>query len=228
MLDRKLDPLGVSDNPYIAEDPARQVKLYTLFRRRLEYLEESYAIWRQAFRTGNAFNKSIQLLREVASGKLFFGDIDESLQLEVRIAFGHALRKRTGHPFAHWNQRTSEQLQQAAIETLAVLPKRRGRPDDLVLRHHLAGTMAAVQDACGRRVTMVKERKDEYGLAFSDNPASRTVRQAMQRIAPDETEPRLALLAHKIRKQYAGKPMRFDDLFPAFPSYSEESTVTYL
>ncbi|RED11018.1 hypothetical protein [Parasphingopyxis lamellibrachiae] len=216
MLNPDLDPVGVSDTPNIVHDPQRQAAISQEFQRKLEYLWLNYNFCRKVLGPRQAFNQSIQDLRDALHGKVELSDIIDDLQLEIRIVFGHFLEEMTGRSSLQWRRCSDEELRKVAKKVTTKIFKREGPSRDDILPLHVAGIMAAVQECCGRRVTMVKEIRDIYGPVLSKNQASQTVRDIMKAIDPDIAERTIALAVHKLRKEYAGKPMRFCDLFPFY------------
>jgi len=163
MLNPDLDPFGVSDTPNIVEDPHRQAELAQRYREKLDYLQRSYAFWREALGPPQAFNQSIQDLRDALKGKLELSSVIENLQLEISMAFGFFLEELTGRNPVFWRRCTDEELCKAGNKLVTTISKRRGRPRDGILWLHMKGLMAAVQECGGMRVTAVKEAKDDYG-----------------------------------------------------------------
>lgn len=65
MPPRRNDPLGVSDNPVVVTDPARQAEVLEEFLRRLDYIIKSYRLGKETSRTLGASTSLARLKKTV-------------------------------------------------------------------------------------------------------------------------------------------------------------------
>lgn len=213
---RKNDPLGTSDNPAAVTEPTRVEELITEFRRRLAYIWESYQLWRSALGNSVDFNRSVERLQQALARKRTSKQTLRRLHPGIEcLVSARALciaRDRSGllEP-----EILDEDLREAARLVAAEVKRVRGRPDDLVLSHHVEGLMALIQETSGKPVLPHRSKDNIYNPRLAEG-VSQIIKTVFEDRAAGITEITLVYIVRDARRKFAGKPMRFSDFFPFY------------
>lgn len=213
---RTNDPLGVSDAPNFVADPAREHELTEEFKRRLAFIAQNYRLMLEVVGKDQEFNRSLaKLKRSLAReqpAKTRGDRAHPELELVInKFARDHA-EARTGSVGAEVAQ---EDAQAGARKAAEQLKPRRGRSRNWVLRHHVQGLMALLQETTGRPVQLLHEKDHKYDPQ-PVNVGGQILVQFFQDIDPNIAVTTLASIVKEARRKYAGKPMRFGDFFPHY------------
>ncbi len=212
---RNLDPSNLPASPNLAMDHARIEELLAEYKKRLRFLSQSYFFCIRADTMHGGFNESLRRLRNRVAGRTRATERGERVHPYIELAINIEARRIADREDALIDQQI---IERAAANVATSSHLLRGRPATPILRHHVTGLLALTQQFSGRPVLARKTRRfDEY-----DPHIPGSLGLAMVRIVQswDETvtETQLGNLLRLIRKQYAGKPLRFIDLFPNYGS----------
>jgi hypothetical protein len=225
---RRNDPPGLSDSPRCVTDPARVREMRAEATRRMGFIEQSYRIAVRAFGNGKRRNDTLRQIRRAYSGKVKPGGarVRADQQTEMVISF-HArkfARERAGVDDARVE---CEDVERAVERTLADLKILRGPPLDHVLRHHVEGFMALLQDYSGRPVLAARKLGDDHYEPHFKPGVSAILPAFFQRIDPSIQTIRLVDIVLDARQKYAGHRKRFADYFPLYGArMMEDGTIT--
>lgn len=93
----------------------------------------------------------------------------------------------------------------------------------MILRRYVEGLVAAMQKATGKPVMAPRDRDDVYDPHLPGNMGT-ALRIVVDSVQPKVTGSELAYWVCETRKKYAGKPMRFLDMYPAYDATVEHQT----
>lgn len=213
---RRNDPLGITETPRPPKDASRLAELVEEFRQRAEYVERHYQFLKWAFGGDREFNASLAKLKRSLARKRKTKRRGDRAHPEIemvitKFARDHA-RERTGIEDAEVTQRDADAGAKRAAE---VLQTRRGRSRNILLRHHVEGLMALIQQMTGQPVMLGFYKEHDYA-PYASNSGGRTLVMLARLLEPDVAETTLASMVRRARSKYAGKSMRFIDFFPAY------------
>jgi hypothetical protein len=212
MAKRTIDPpLGLDRQPNYVTCPKRRAALLESFRARLDYVLASFRLGQQTA----DFNASLaRLKRTVKHGPKKPGR-GERVHPWLEIAINHNARR-----FARERSGCDEEaITQTDVEKAArwvadnVFPVR-GRPRARLLDHHVAGLMALIQEMTGRPV--LESRQRGTGHYEPRLLGAGRILLRLSEVDPTITETQLVNKVRSVRRQYAGKSMRFRDFYPLF------------
>lgn len=215
---RTLDPANLPPSPNPTADPKRERELVDEFQKRLRYLAANYSMCKRGSERRQNFNDSIESIKRSLKRKrhssLKLKRVHPAIELEIT---------RRARRIAAAEDRDVNQadVNSAATELMASLPKLRGAPKNEFLRYHVAGVMALVQQFVGLPVLAHREKPGEYAPHFADG-ISQVVPQIFKLIDPDVRLTTLVECAISIRSEYAGKKLDFLDLFPTYALHVDE------
>ena len=216
---RTLDPSNLPLEPNPTTDPARAEELVEDLKDRLAYLRRSFLIGRETLANDKvAFNDSLRRLRRSLARKRKANHRGKRLHPEVEIVITHHARTLAEDEGVEVGQ---NHVELAGHKALEVLKPRRGRGDDKLLDHHVAGLVALIQQYTGLPVLAYRTRNSVYEPHFAEGMSS-AVPLIMQEWDPEITVTRQVNCVLKTRREYAGKPLRFLDLFPFYGAKAEE------
>jgi hypothetical protein len=213
---RRNDPLGTSDNPVTAGDPARVAELNEEYLRRLNYIARHFLAVRGHFGDVLEFNRSLKRLQRAVNGEAPQSAEQRRLHYELEMIISHHARKlaneRTGHADTALIPADIEAAAQIVVSTIR---PRRGRPKDAILRYHVEGLMALIQQMSGMPVMATREKDDDYVPHFPDG-ISTIVPTFFQALDDSISTTTLANFVIGARTKYAGTQMRFMSFFPLY------------
>jgi hypothetical protein len=159
---RTNDPLGVSDNPKVVTDHARLEELTDEYRRRLLYVSQNYQFAVDAIGSDPDFKSShAKLQRSLARkrpAKVRGVRAHPDLELAInRFAREHA-EARTGTPGA---EVTQEDANAGARKAAELLNPHTGRSRNWLLRYHVEGLMALIQETTGKPVQLTHYKDND-------------------------------------------------------------------
>lgn len=99
----------------------------------------------------------------------------------------------------------------------------RGNPGDTLLRRYVEALMALIQEATGTPVLATRHKDNLYEPQLV-GIVGKTIRHIIGGLEPSVTETRLVNWVCEIRRERAGKPMRFRDYFPGYGARIDEDT----
>lgn len=221
---RRNDPLGVSRSPNFVTDPDRQERVLAEALRRLDYIFNSYRLSKATQADSRRFNSSLARLKKTVSRPKIPGTPEYRLDPRLEILITHRTRKLAGlTPDQIPQSEHGHFVQQAAIEIAEETKPMRGRPSSALLRHHVEGMMALVQETTGSPVEARRDKDSEYSPHLPESGGS--IMKLFMMVDPDVTETQLVNFIRDARRKYAGKPMRFRDFFPLYGGSVDEETL---
>jgi hypothetical protein len=210
------NPLGVSDSPNYITDPVREAETAQEFVRKCTYLINSFRSARRIEAKYGTFAASVRRMKNAVSRTR--GSKRKQYRLHPLLEL--AISKHA-HKFAA--ERTSEinsevtraDIMKAAITLSETIDVKQGARNDTVLRHHVEGFMALVQETSGKPVTSQKTKNSVYDPHLS-NFAAQHIFELLHAIDPKITVTKVGNIIREARKSYAGKHMRYADFFPSY------------
>lgn len=213
---RRNDPEGVSDTPVTTNDLARCNELVAEFLCRLECIVDNYKFWRNCLGKEVSLNSSLDRFERAAKQKRpsrrKLTRLNPMLEGALSARADSEARDRSG---ADDPQVACGDLNVAAKWVLENVKPVRGRPDDEVLRHHVEGLMALVQEMSGKPVLAARDRNSVYDPHLGEG-VSQIIALVFRDIDPSISETTLVNLVLEARRKYAGQRMRFVDFFPHY------------
>lgn len=221
---RRNDPLDTSDHVVAATDPARIAQRVNEFRRRLDFIATSFSITRKHLGDTVEFNRSLARLKRAVKRKAPQHAGQRRLHPELELIVTHHARQhaatRTGRSEGELVQ---ADIDAAASTVAATVKSRRGRPKDAVLRYHVEGMMALIQEMSGKPVRALRTKDHSYDPQFAD-AVSTIVLQFFKLLDPAISTTTLANFVIEARRKYAGQPMRFRSFFPLYGGSIDHET----
>ncbi|MGD9710811.1 MAG: hypothetical protein AB7V46_01945 [Thermomicrobiales bacterium] len=188
----------------------------------MAYVRASYILAVELFGDDVQYNRSLARLRAVVSRSTPAGRPGARLHPHIELFISHRARRhaleRSGDPNAPVTQVDIDLAAKYAAQTLRT---RRGAPEAAVLRHHVEGLMALLQELSGRPARAGRHKNDRYDPHFPDG-VSEIIPRLFQAIDKRISNVRLVNIVLSARRKYAGKPMRFLDFFPAYGGSVDE------
>lgn len=209
---RTNDPSNLPASPNPTTDPDRLDELTEEFKKRLKYLTENYAACREFIATGDTFNESLERLRRALKRKRILKSKGTRIHPEIEFLLSHQAQRLAETEGLVVNE---SHIRAAGEYVVATIKSRRGRPRNSILEHHVATLIALVQEFSGKPVLSQKNTNSVYAPSFPEG-ISQIIPNIVQLWDKEITTTQLVNMVRKIRKQYAGKPLRFYDLFPTY------------
>jgi hypothetical protein len=193
----------------------RQRALVDEFRRRLAYVEQSYLFWNRFLGNSNGFNASLHGLKAALQAPAEENATSDRLHpyLELLIS-GTARRSATGLPDTA-ARLSRAQLMAGAREVSAKTSPVRGRPADPIVRYHVEGLMALIEEMGGHPVRSVRYKDRHYEPQMSTT-GSKVIEVFFEVVDPAVTRTALANVVRDARRNWDSKPKRFMDYFPFY------------
>ncbi|MGN6357714.1 MAG: hypothetical protein ACTHLU_09580 [Novosphingobium sp.] len=211
---RTNDPLGVSDNPPTLTDPARSAEVIAEFQRRAAYIIRHYHVGLATLGNDRAHNRSLEKLerslQRVRPTKRRGTRAHPEVEMAITKFAQDNAQMRLGSADAVVTQ---EDANAGARKAHAVLKKRPGRGRQTLLRYHVEGMMALIQQTTGTPVLIRLARDDDYDPQ-PGNAAGELLVQIFQNFDPSILTTTLASMVKFARRKYASKAIRFGDFFP--------------
>lgn len=212
---RSLDPSNVPDRPNLTTGPSRVTEISEVFKKRIAYIERSFVLGKMLCLTNRqAYNETLSRLRRSLARKRKKTVRGDRIHPETEMVISRFARESAARDGTDVNQ---DHVEEAAAKALSVLKPRRGRPDNELLDLHVADLMALILETCGTVVVASRTKKSVYSPSFADG-ASQLVPMFFQDVDPSISVTRLVNSVRKARKEYAGKALRFQDIFPFYGS----------
>ena len=114
-------------------------------------------------------------------------------------------------------------VQQAAREVAKRARGLRGNPGEKLLRRYVEALVALIQETTGKPVLSMRDKNSVYEPQLVGK-SGELIRLVVHMLGADLTETRLAYWIREIRRERAGKPMRFMDYFPAYGARTDGET----
>jgi hypothetical protein len=222
---RRNDPLGISDNPKLAIDGVRVAAQVGEIKRRLAYVQASYAFCKAQTAGLKSYNRSLARLKRAVGRPKRPGRTEYRLHPALEIRITQRARGLAGiEGSARLDPAHNQFVQQAAAEIAATASPIRGRPANACLRHHVEGLMALIQEACGTPVLALREKESIYDPQLAEG-VSQCLRIVFSAVDPVVTTVQLVNIVRAARRKYAGKRMRFRDFFPFYGGNVDPTTL---
>ena len=202
--------LPIQCNP--TSDPVRETELVSEFQCRLGYIITSYSTARKVFEDNLAYNRSLRRLKRGLARKRRRNEKQSRLHPEIEFVISWHARRLA---LAEGVEVGGHHIRDAAFVAAEKLAIRRGRPGDAILRHHVSGLMATLQEFSGKPIIARRTRDSVYQPHFADG-VSQLIPHFFENKLTGITVTRLARMVEGIRAEYAGKTLRFTDLFPGY------------
>lgn len=159
-----------------------------------------------------SYNKTLTRLRRALARKRKKKILGERIHPMIEMVISKFAREFAAVDHA---KVSPKHIEMAAQKALTILKPRRGRPDDEMLDLHVAGLVALIQETSGSPVIARKTRNSVYEPHFGEG-ASQLVPIVFRDVDASISNTRLINSVRKVRKKYAGKPLRFRNLFPFY------------
>lgn len=220
---RTLEPLGVSDNPRIVEDPVREAEIIAELRARQQFLIRHYNRSKAAAQfERSAFNGSLKRLKKhmarVDGGhpSVVSQTVETELHPELALIINLEAKRRAGmEPSAPLEFEHQHHIMAAVRSVAATQRTMRGARSRQLFKRHLEGWVALWVQATGKSI-IGHRTKDSVYDPHLDGPSGKFVRLFADSVEPSFTDTTLVDMLGEIRRKYAGKAMRFEDIFPFY------------
>lgn len=161
---RTNDPLGVSDTPNYVTDPAREAEIAGRFVRAVDHILANY---RHCFNHSGgdaALNRDLTRLKIAVFRKYKpskpEGRLHPLLETIINIEARRLAEARSGSIGEHSAKR---ELFIACRNVASKLSPKRGAPPKYLLKRHVAGMMALIQETTGKPVMAETTPDGDYG-----------------------------------------------------------------
>ncbi len=213
---RTNDPLGVSDNPVCVSDPVRELEISSELKNRLAYVGQNYRSCVKFIGGPKVYNDALRRLRKAVAGTNPADAARKRLPPLIEMAVSEKARsfaaERTGDEEAVV---AGEDIRRAAQWAAEELKPIANRPHASILRLHVEGLMALLQEFAGKPVLAGRYINSDYQPHFKPG-ISQMVPIFFQSIDPAITTEQLVTIVEMARRKYAGKRMAFADFFPLY------------
>jgi hypothetical protein len=200
----------------VVTDPERVAKRVAELRRCLTYLEQSYSLEKQLGLDMKGFNESLSRLKRAVARPRKIDVPETRLNPWLELAINIRARELVGlEPDAPLLADHNCFVQQAARQVAAGATALRGNPGDRLLRRYVEGLVALYQEFTGTPVIAMRHKDSVYEPQIPGT-AGRVIRLIVDLLEPGISETKLVNWICAARRKYAGKPMRFRDLFPGY------------
>lgn len=209
---RTNDPSNLSCTPNPTSDPKRQEELISEFKNRLQFLTQSYAASQKVVEGGDTFNESLERLRRSLTRTRILKRRGKRLHREIEMLVSLHARRMAEAEGVDVN---ISHIRAGGQHVVRMINSLRGRPENPMLEFHVTGLVALIQEFSGLPVLSQREKDSVYEPHFPEG-ISQIVPIIVQKWDQSITTTQLVNLVRKIRKKYAGKPLRFHELFPLY------------
>lgn len=209
---RTNDPSNLPSVPNTVTNPEREAVLVSDFTKRLAYLMRSHQAAKIFEDDALAFNRSLERLRRGVVRKRKSAKSLTRLHPEIEMVISYHARRLALEDGCELD---GVHVRKASLLTIALLEPRQGRPGDRFLELHVEGLVALLQEFSGKPVIARRTLDSEYHPHFAAG-ISRIVPMVFEDSAAGITEARLVRMVERIRRKYAGRPLRFLDLLPGY------------
>lgn len=191
-----------------------QLWRFAEFRRRLEYIGESYRFWKDAEIGRPTFNESLRLLRRAF--EVPKRTRREQIRLHPMIEIGISIiaSREGANPSGKFDP-TQTEIEEASRELLLRAKPLRGRPQNMNLRYHVKGLILACEWASGTPVTASPTTNSEYDPQMTSDGA-KSIEIAFKRIDPSINKTTLMNIIRQMRASRELEGKRFEELFPYY------------
>lgn len=209
---RTNDPSNLTGSSVPATDPIRLKELLTEFQKRHRFLTYSFLEAKKYIPTQKIYKRDVERLRRGLARTRILKDKGTRLHpyLELQISHhAYRLAEKAGEAVG------SSHIRAAGKIALEQIGPTRGRPNDQILKLHVAGMVANIQTFADKPVIARRHRNSVYDPHFA-NGISQIIPKTVESWDPDVTTNQLVNIVRDIRKSYAGKPLHFEDPFPHY------------
>lgn len=218
-------PLGVSSNPPVVTDPAREAELVEEFRKKLAYWQWSYLFAKAHAPDFKRFNASLARLKKQVAKPAPPGTPVSRAEPELELLINQRAKRLAGlDQSAMLEPCHKPYVERAAAEVARTTKARRGQPPASYLRLHVLALMALVQETTGKAVLDQRDdNKGGYDPKFRGG-VSRLIETQFALVDSEVTRERLSGFVREARKTYKGKLMRFVDFLPGYGARPDPET----
>lgn len=210
------DPIGVPDSPNVIADPAKGAGRVAEFRKRLNYLDDSYRFEMDARLGCNDFNRSLARLRKSAGRPRNPAVAETRLHPGIELLINQKAKELAGlEPAESLRAEHAMFVKQAGEHVAKHVKAKRGAPGREALRQYVEGVMVALQEAAGKPVVPKRDTNSVYDPKVP-GVFGRSLRILVDHIQPGVSDRTLYTWTSDMRKRHAGKSMRFQDLYPGY------------
>lgn len=215
------NPSNLPNEPNLTYDPVRQAELIAEMHRQTEFIRCNYLAVKEAYGGDNSYNESLGRLRKAIGMKRRTRKQGKRLHPEIELVISEFARE-----FAEAEGVTvgTAHIQMASVKACKLLKMRRGRPKAALLKYHVTGLVAVIQEFMGLPVIASRTKNSDYDRHFEDE-IGRLIPILVSTFEEDITEGQLVDIVCEIRREYAGKPLRFIDLFPYYQTETVDGEV---
>jgi hypothetical protein len=194
----------------------RQQWRFAEFRRRLEYVGESYRYWKDAENDRPTFNQSLKVLQRALKSPNRKRRKLIRLHPLVEIGISMLASNNSKDPADEFNP-SPDEIETAVRELLRRTTAIRGRPSNLTLRYHVKALMLLCEWTTGVPVTASPLTNSVYEPQMTSDGA-KAIEMAFKRIDPSVTRTTLMNIVRQTRGRRELEGKRFDDFFPLYQS----------
>jgi len=209
---RTNDPSNLPDESNPTHDPEQVAELMGEFKNRLQYLTQSYHVFKHVLSDRESLNESLERLRRALKRKRILKSKGTRLHPEIELLLSHHARQFAEAEGVAVNE---DHIRAAGERVIETIKPRRGRPDNNILDYHVAGLVALIHEFSGKPVLGHRYKASVYEPGFPEG-ISQIIPIIMKKWDESITTTQLVNVVRKIRKKYAEKPLRFCDLFPTY------------
>lgn len=207
--------MGTSDSPSCVTDPVREKELIDEFKRRLAYVRFSFLTAQKSLASNVEFNSSLARLARTIGQPTEPVSKKSRLHPELELVISFHARRYAVERGGSIATVTQPDVQKAAQYAVRTLHTRKGARNHSVLRYHVEGLMALLQETSGKPVLASRTRRGDYDPHVAEG-ISRILPDFFAEYAVGVPEAKIARMILDARKAFAGRPMRFIDYFPGY------------
>lgn len=224
----KNNPLGVSDTPKYVTDPALEAEILKEFVRKRTFIVRSFKNCHHIEQQYGTIEQSIRRMKNAVARERGSKQKQRRLHPALEAAISHHAGKfaaeRANDELRNVIQADINKAAHILAETLTV---KQGPKKHIMLRHHVEGFMALVQETTGKPVTSQRTKYFDYEPHLP-NLNARQIFELLHTVDPGITVTKVANMIREARVAYTGKPMRFVDFFPAYGAKrNDNGTIEY-
>lgn len=213
---RKNSPL-IENDIRLAKSPEREAALSNQFLRKLEYISDNYEFWRNQERRTLTFNQSISAIKRKPSDSVEVDRFSTKLHPYADIMIAAKLSRLA-------NRRPSQADVETAARDVAKSAKAvRGRPNDLILEHHVHGLMVLIEETSGEQARAQRDKNSDYNPQMS-NDGGHMIELFFRHLDPAVTTTSLINIMREAKRSGAIDGKRFTDFFPFYCAKRDRAT----
>lgn len=207
----------LAPNIRLAKTHEREAELSGQFLRKLGYLSDNYEFWRNQERRTLSFNESISALKRETSNPSDGDRFSTKLHPYADIMIAAKLSRPS-------NPRPSQaDVETAALEVAKTAKAVRGRPNDLILEHHVHGLMVLIEETSGEAARAQRDKNSDYNPHMS-NEGGHMIELFFRHLDPAVTTTSLVNIMREAKRSGVIEGKRFTDFFPFYGAMRDRAT----